>query len=93
VKAAVCPFGPEREDRSEKRSAQVRARIHRLCQLSGKTAVRSGAGGHLGSALARRLWRESVRLNLMDSDEFALRELALEFGSNGHRVVTGETAR
>jgi NAD(P)-dependent dehydrogenase (short-subunit alcohol dehydrogenase family) len=44
-------------------------------ELNGKVAVISGAAGNLGTAVARRLHAEGVRLVLIDRDETALQKL------------------
>ena len=56
--------------------------------LQGKVALLTGAGGGLGSEMARALGREGVQLVLSGRGEAALRRLAAELGESGVRSVT-----
>jgi acetoacetyl-CoA reductase len=56
--------------------------------LRGKKALLTGAGGGLGSEMARALGREGVQLALSGRGEAALRRLAAELAESGVRCVT-----
>ena len=56
--------------------------------LQGKVALLTGAGGGLGSEMARALGREGVQLALSGRGEAALRRLAAELAESGVRCVT-----
>jgi NAD(P)-dependent dehydrogenase (short-subunit alcohol dehydrogenase family) len=56
--------------------------------LQGKVALLTGAGGGLGSEMARALGREGVQLVLSGRGEAALGRLAAELGESGVRCVT-----
>ena len=56
--------------------------------LQGKVALLTGAGGRLGSEMARALGREGVQLALSGRGEAALRRLAAELAESGVRCVT-----
>jgi short-subunit dehydrogenase len=56
--------------------------------LRGKLALLTGAGGGLGSEMARALGREGVQLALSGRGEAALRRLAAELAESGVRCVT-----
>jgi NAD(P)-dependent dehydrogenase (short-subunit alcohol dehydrogenase family) len=51
----------------------------------------AGAGGGIGSAVARRLHAEGYRLSLLDIDEAALLNTASQLGDTPH-VVVGDLA-
>lgn len=55
--------------------------------LRGKKALLTGAGGGLGSEMARALGREGVQLALSGRGEAALRRLAAELAESGVRCV------
>jgi len=55
--------------------------------LRGKVALLTGAGGGLGSEMARALGREGVQLALSGRGEAALRRLAAELAESGVRCV------
>jgi 3-oxoacyl-[acyl-carrier protein] reductase len=55
--------------------------------LSGKTALVLGAGGGLGSAIARTLAREGARVALADIDLAAVGRVADEIGATGAQAI------
>ncbi|RZL63599.1 MAG: SDR family oxidoreductase [Variovorax sp.] len=55
--------------------------------LSGKTALVLGAGGGLGSAIARTLAREGAHVALADIDVDAARRVAEEIGATGAKAI------
>lgn len=55
--------------------------------LSGKTALVLGAGGGLGSAIARTLAREGARVALADIDLAAASRVADEIGATGAQAI------
>jgi NAD(P)-dependent dehydrogenase (short-subunit alcohol dehydrogenase family) len=57
-------------------------------ELDGKVAVISGAGGSLGSAVARRLGAEKMRLALIDREEVALNRVSQELGADANSILT-----
>jgi 3-oxoacyl-[acyl-carrier protein] reductase len=57
-------------------------------KISGRVALVLGAGGGLGSAIARQLAEEGVRVALADVDEAALRMTADAIGKTGGRCIT-----
>jgi NAD(P)-dependent dehydrogenase (short-subunit alcohol dehydrogenase family) len=56
-------------------------------ELSGRTAVVTGAGGGIGSALADELARAGMLVALWDIDEMALSAVAEQVGAQGTRVA------
>lgn len=56
--------------------------------LSGKIAVITGAGGHLGRAVSKRLHSENVRLAVLDHNQESLKSLVEETGGNSTSVLT-----
>ncbi len=57
-------------------------------KISGRVALVLGAGGGLGSAIARQLAQEGVSVALADVDEAALRATADAIGKAGGRSMT-----
>ena len=72
-------------------SAATRGRIHRM-ELRGRTALLTGAAGGIGSAIAKRLAEDGMRVVLSGRDEPALETLRASLPGDGHAVVVADLA-